>query len=224
MYIIALLPLHDKDIHSRPVSKYASILEQIPFIEQPTVFRCDSAGGIYTDDSNGISVTIPKNAIPQGQVIRFEMAVTLHGPFSFAAGRRPISPILWICTQEKVSFKKLIEVKLPHFLPGLTDQEASKYGVGFSKATHFTSPKATSFDFTPFHTKQQFIVDEDGSYGTLLTDHCCFMCIEANHSQELVVRAGYCLSRVEYRLSPSRYAIHFCATFMLRSCLRVSVL
>ena len=198
-------------------------MEQIPFIDPLAVFKCDSAGGMYTVDSHDILVTIPKNAIPEGEVVHFEIAVTLHGPFTFASGKRPISPILWICTQEKVKFKKLIEVQLPHFLRGLSDSEAQHYGVTFAKATHSKrAAKVQSFEFIPCHTKQHFFIEEDGSYGTLKIDHCCFMCIEAKHTRELALRAGYCLSRVEYRLSSSRYAIHFCATFMLQSCLGVS--
>ena len=217
------MPLTDKDDHSRPASEYASVLEQISFIDPLVVFKCDSTGGTYVDDSHGISVTIPKNAIPEGQVVHFEIAVTLHGPFTFTSDKRPISPLLWICTQERVKFKKPIEVKLPHFLTGLTKNEAPKYGVGFAKATHFTGAmKTPTFEFKPCHTKQQFVVDEHGTYGTLQTTHCCFLCIEANHSKEMTLRAGYCLSRVEYRHSPSRYAIHFCATFLLDSCLNVS--
>ena len=219
------MPLSEKDSHSRPASKCASVLEHISFIDPLVVFKCDSAGETYTDDSHGISVTIPKSAISEGQVVHFEIAVTLHGPFTFTSGKRPISPMFWICTQEKVKFKKPIEVKLPHLLPGLTNNEALKYGVNFAKATHFTGdPKSLAFEFKPCYTKQQFIVDEHGTYGTLQTTHCCFMCIEANQSRELTLRAGYCLSRVEYQLSPSRYAVHFCATFMLGSCLKVSLI
>ena len=170
-------------------------------------------------------MTIPKNAIPEGRIVHFEIAVTLHGPFTFADGKRPISPVLWICTQEKVSFKRLIEVKMPHFLSGLTRSELSHHGVSFAKADHSTAvaQKTPIYDFVPCRTKQQFVTEETGSYGTLESDHCCFMCIQANHSRELMLKAGYCLSRVEYRLSPSRYAIHFCATYMLDSCLRVSL-
>lgn len=218
-----LLPQVERAYGSHPISKYASILEKIPFIDPLVVLKCDSSGGSYTDDSHGISVTIPKNAIPEGQVIHFEIAITLHGPFVFANGKRPISPILWICTQENVKLKKLIDVKLPHFLHGLSESEAQHYDVSFAKATH--SKRATnieSFEFTPCRTKQEFINEEEGSYGALKIDHCCFMCIEAEHTRDLALRAGYCLSRVEYRLSPSRYAIHFCATFMLKSCLGVS--
>ena len=133
-----------------------------------------------------------------------------------------------MCTHEEVTFQKPIEVKLPHFLAELSDKEKLKFKVNFAKAGHptigSTEAPIPQVEFKPCETKSRFIVTENGSYGLLQTTHCCFLCIEAEKSKDLALRAGYCLTRVEYQPSPSRHAVHFCATFQLNTCLDVSLL
>lgn len=207
----------------------ASNISNVPFLEEPIIFNCDSSGGTYSISSHGISVQVPQGAIPKGNQVHIELGTTLIGPFMFSNGKRPISPILWLCiyTHEDITFQKPIQIKLPHFLTGLSDEERLMFEVNFAKADHpvigSVEAPLPQVEFKACSTKIQFIATENDSYGLLQTTHCCFYCIEAKHSRDLALRAGYCLTRVEYQPSPSRYIVHFCATFQLDTCLDVSV-
>ena len=227
---LAFLSATSDGLVQKPTSPLirASNISNIPFLEEPIIFKCDSSGGTYGFSSHGISIQVPQGAIPIGKQVHFELAVTLFGPFHFSNGKRPISPILWLCTHEDITFQKPIQVRLPHFLTGLSDEERVKLEVNFAKAEHppigSTEAPLPQVEFKPCMTKTQFVVSENGSYGLLQTTHCCFLCIEAKHSRDLALRAGYCLTRVEYEPSPSRHIVHFCATFQLDTCLDVSIL
>ena len=204
----------------------ASNITNVPFLDKPITFECDASGKTFTISSHGITIQVPQGAVPKGETIQFEVAVTLIGPFKFSMGKRPISPILWLCTQEDITFEKPIQIKMPHFLIGLSEEEKGKFKVNFAKGDHpdIGSSEASlpQVEFKPCQSKVQLIVNENGSYGILHTSHCCFFCMEAEHSSDLAMRAGYCLTRVEYQPSPSVQAIHFCATFQLDTCLDVS--
>lgn len=154
--------------------------------------------------------------------MHLEVAVTMHGPFEFSKlNARPISPILWLCFLEDVLLQKPFEVILPHFLIGLTNDKAHCYSVGFAKASHNYSLSCDgqlSYNFLTCNGHQSTI---NMNYGMLLTTHCCYLCIKAKHSEELIKRASYCLVRIESTSYLHHLEIYFAAIYFLDTCLEV---
>ena len=222
----------------RSVFKYLKCAENVssvPFVDPVTVLEFDSSGKECTNISHDITLKVPENAIPHGLVTHFELAVALYGPFQFSNDRRPISPILWICPQEDIVLQKPIEIVLPHVLNnGLTNEDISHYGLQFYKADHtdyIVKPNGRrQYAFRPLNDDMQFISDKDESFGILRTTHCCFLCITAMQnaelSQDMAQKKGYCLSCIECLHSPftnvpPRDIVYFCTSFFLKTCLTV---
>ena len=220
------------------VSKYyfcAQNLASVPFIDPVMTFECDSSGREYTNKNHDITVRIPENAIPQGSIVYFEVATTLFGPFKFPKDRRPISPILWVCTQEDIIFQKPMEVVLPHILNNqFTTRDVNHFDLQFYKADHndFSThiDGCHYYNFKPFDAKMKFICENNESFGILHTTHCCFLCITAKKkgelSHDMAQKKGYCLSCVEclrspYSNLPPRDVVYFCTSFFLKTCLQV---
>lgn len=207
------------------VRKYFECAEhigQVPFLDQVTLLECDSKGCIYTNVDHDITLRIPEGAIPDGMKVQFEVAVTLYGPFKFCNSRRPISPILWLCPQEDVSFQKPIEIVLPHILTNMTHEDISHFGIKFSKAVHGDYTNQKQYTFHSCDAEAKFV----NGFGVLKTNHCCFLCISAIQSKELThelaQKMGYCITCVEcLGLPSSRDTIYMCASYLLKSCLKV---
>lgn len=131
--------------------------------------------------------------------MHLEVAVTMLGPFIFSElNARPISPILWLCFLEDVQLLKPFKVILPHFLIGLTNDKAEYYNVDFAKANHYYTLSCDgrlSYTFHPYAG----LSTVNMNYGTLITTHCCYLCIKAESSVtfELIKDASYCLARIE---------------------------
>lgn len=154
-----------------------------------------------------------------------EFAVCLDGPFKLPADKHAISPILWICTKENIKrFKKPIEVTIPHIFPELLEHEIAKLQLCFVKADH-----STDFCILKDGSKRYSFstIEGSGSYfrggsGTLNLDHCCYLCLSANHSAAMTDRAQYCLSQF-HLTNGSRNVVIFCATYSLPTCLEVYI-
>ena len=173
-----------------------------------------------------ITVRIPEGAVAEGEKIHFEIGVAMYGPFIFPDNTQPISPILWLCLlNENVDLKKPFQIVLPHYLTGLSRERVQYYQIGVAKASHndytFVDGQMT-FKFQSSEIEAVLASRGCRSYGVLISKHCCFYCLEANHTPELAKDAGYCLTRIESFLTPQRNEIYFSVTYFLETCLRVS--
>ena len=189
-------------------------------------FECSSQGREVKVDEHDVTLNIPAGAISDGERVQFQVGVCLYGPFNFPEGKRPISPIIWLCTKSDVELKQPIEVILPHVLTGLSEKECGQLGFCFAKANHNENCNATSserkvYDFHPSDTKAHVFSTESKSFGIWKTSHCCYICILAENNRETALSAGFCLSRVEYSEEHNN-SIDFCATFCLQTCINVS--
>jgi len=123
---------------SKHVGKYCGVLERtitsqhleleavdyvdppnsnVHFMDDIEVLHCDSNGGRYYNSVHDIHVEVPKNAVPEGMLVRLEFGVALFGAFLYPVYLKAISPIVWLCTHPKCfMFHLPIEVKLPHCL------------------------------------------------------------------------------------------------------------
>ena len=201
----------------------ASKDERIPFIIPPQSLEFDSSGADFVGFDE-IRIQIPPYAIPNGGIGRLEIGVCLYGPFKFEENYRPISPILWLCLQgENTRLDKSVKVTLPHILPDLSEDELASFGVRFSKASHDSVTDASGervYKFQPSLDKFSYYTSARKCYGTLETNHFCFMCLEADNkvTDGEAEHMGYCLTSV---LGPSRF--HVYASYFLKTCTTVSV-
>ena len=88
----------------------------------------DNDGRQYTNVDHDLTMRIPKGAVAEGEMVHFEIAVAMYGPFNFPEGTKLISLILWLCLLEEAAMlRKPLEIVLPYYLSGDVDQ----YGIGF---------------------------------------------------------------------------------------------
>ena len=216
----------------------AENLVPVPFLDQVRILEFDATGQKYKSSEHGITINIPEEAIPQGQIVHVEVAVALYGPFHFSDGKRPISPILWMCPQEDVSFLKPITITLPHTMTDLSPDDVQKFGVSIAKADHRSTALCDGKQKYVFKTYKQLSalrMDKDGHFVTLHVDHCCFWCLQMNEkdrvppdvAQEMAKKMGYlvhcieCLESPYTLISPPRDVIHFCVSYFLETCIKV---
>lgn len=187
------------------------------------ILECDLSGFEYTNTDHDITIKIPEGAIAEGKEIHFETAVVMYGPFIFPENCQPVSPILWLCiVEENYELKKPIEITLPHFLTGVTEEKARLHSLTFVKASHTNHhPQVYDFHQSASDDDITFLSIGTRNYGTLRTYHCCFLCIQAAVTRELASDAGYCLARVESIISPRMCEVYFCAIYFLPTCLKV---
>ena len=153
----------------------------------------------------------------QGKVVHFEIGVAMYGPFIFPEDSQPVSPIVWLCQlEEDVELKKPFELILPHYLIGLTVDQLHLHHIRFAKAGH---DSLTEYKFKEVCDIQPyFITRESKSYGVLKSTHCCYLCIKAKKTPELLKDCTYCLARVE--LSDANQ-VYFIASYFLKTCIEV---
>ena len=81
--------------------------------------ECDYGGIDYIIEGHDISLKIPKQAVPEGKKIHFEVGVAVHGPFKFPKGTQPVSPILWLRKlEDDIILKQCCQLTLPHCYTG----------------------------------------------------------------------------------------------------------
>ena len=204
----------------------ASKDERIPFIIPPQCLEFDSSGADFVGFDE-IRIQIPPLAIPNGSTGRLEIGVCLYGPFKFDKNYRLISPILWLCLQgENTHLDKPVKVTLPHIFPDLSKEELVSFGVRFAKANHKrdyvdNASGERVYQFQPSVDKSLYYTGGGKGYGTLETDHFCFMCMVAGSeiTKEKAKNSGYCLTSFE---GPQSFQIRLYATYFLNTCMRVS--
>ena len=187
------------------------------------MLECDCSGLEYTIPDHGITLRIPEGAVSEGELVHFELDVTMYGPFKFPENTRPISPIIWLCLlEENYELKKPYYVILPHFLTQLTKRRSEYYQVQFAKAQHNdcnAGDKHMSYNFHPCETQPHFIPSRGHkNFAALMSKHCCFYCLLAQDSHELTMDIEYCLVTIE---SSQKSEVHFVAAYLLGTCLTV---
>lgn len=200
--------------------------DSIPFIKPIEVISVSSKGTTYSCEEYGVSVKIPEGAIPTSMHSTLEVGIAPHGPFEFPAGMIPISPILWICMHHESLLLKPVEIKMPHCLTDLSDDDPAKLGVGFLKASHNHDYSVNSNGRSVFHFTEASgeISFPDSTSGVLTTKQFCFKCMKTNVSPESTRKRGYCLTYGIPRPWPkcSAVSITIGITYFLQACIDVS--
>ena len=183
--------------------------------------KCDSTGGLYYSSTHDFGFAIPEGAIPEGESINIEVGVTLTGPFDFPQGSKPVSPIVKLCVLQQPNFEflKPVEVVLPHYLDLTSEEGNSELQIGFWKAGHTLNDnqlyKFQQIDLSNTHFKHE--------YGTLQTNHFCFLCIggASGVTSGITAKASFYLLGYQIMLNPTEWRVYFCVAYFLATCVEV---
>ena len=203
----------------------SQVAESVPFIKPIEVISVTSKGVVYSCEEYGVTIRIPEGAIPSWLHSTLEVGIAPHGPFEFPPGTMPISPILWVCMQHESLLQKPVDIRLPHCLTDLSDDDPAKLGVGFLKANHICDYTVNSngrgiFQFTEANGEISF---PDSTSGVLTTNQFCFKCLKVNISPESTRKRGYCLTYGIPKPWPkcSVVNINIGITYFLQACIEV---
>ena len=184
--------------------------------------KFDCNGGKFHSPEDGFSLTVPKGAISEklGSVST-QCGVIPYGPFGpfkYPDGIKPVSPIVWFCTASSVNLQKPVEITIPHCLE--CDSEEDSRSLAFFKANHNVSDSSpTVFYFKEAEGTSLF--PPNTSHGTLHSNHFCFYCIGVK-DKDITNKAKFCLITAKPFCFQKRSRIHFCLTYLLDTCVKVS--
>ena len=206
---------------------FGQLAESVPFVKPIDVISVTSKGTVYSCAEYGITVKVPEGAIPPWlHCAKLEVGIASHGPFQFPAGMIPISPILWVCMQYEYLLTKPVEIKLPHCLTEVSEDDPIKQDIGFLKANHSHDYTVDSsgrriFQFTKADGEISF---PDSTSAVLTTKKFCFKCLKVNRSPESTRRSGFCLTYGIPKPWPKCLPVNLSIgiTYFLQSCIDVS--
>lgn len=201
-----------KEIKVLP-SRSKSNVHDVPFLGPIEVLQCDAGGGIYNSKTHGINVCIPEDAVVQQ--VNLEFGVTLHGPFAFPKDGKvkAVSPTVWLSVQDNASFKKPIEIVLPHCV-GEDSQNLAFYRAlaeeKREKKYQFRKVKTSECGIDAFFS---------GTLRTKLSKNPHFLCIAGKATQDLLRKCNYYLFQATPKiLDEPAWKIHFYVTYLLPTC------
>ena len=206
------------------------ILDQVKLHKKTLLTRTeelefDSNGGEYHSQDDEYSLIVPKGAIPEhlGSV-SIQCGVIPYGPlgpFEYPDGVKPVSPIVWFCSNPSITFEKPVEIIIPYCLD--CESEEHSKSLAFFKANHN--------DYTVnrngqriFHFKEAegiTFFSLSSFSGTLYAEHFCFYCVGV-YSREDTAQANFCLITAKPVQMQRTCRIHFCLTYFLATCLKVN--
>ena len=192
-----------------------------PFVKPTaTLHQCTSVERTYYDKVNDLTLKIPEGAIPEGESLTIDIGVALYGPFQYPEGLRPVSPVLWICVQDRkhnMHFRKPVSITLQHCLIVESEEEIESLGLTFLKGDHEMNPEGKY----QFHRVEDSLFKAKTDYGTLQTHHFCYQCIVCNISEFTIQRTKFCLCGTIPRtlVYDKRMYVVFFVTFLLEACL-----
>ena len=204
------------------------VLEKLMLPENLTLARIkdlefDRSGGKYYSPEDGYSLTVPRGATPKKLgLISIQCGVIPYGPFGpfkYPDGIKPVSPIVWFCSTSSVEFQRPVEINIPHCLD--CDSEEDSQSLAFFKANHIVSDSSPGI----FHFKEAEGVSSfppNTSHGTLHSKHLCFYCI-GSKDKEITNKANFCLIMAKPVCFKKGSRIHFCLTYLLETCIQVSI-
>ena len=188
-------------------------------VEEITI---DSSGGEYHSKIDDFRLIIPKGAVQSPVVIQVGVvAYGPCGPFEYPKGCRPVSPIVWVCTNHETKFLKSIKIVLPHCIDCASEEDCRT--LTFLKADHTAKVRSSGENVLCFKEMDgETSFSPQSSYGTLLTNHCCMYCVGEFDSED-TDKAKICLTKATPRvIQGDHFQVHFCLTYFLPTCLKVS--
>ena len=199
------------------------VLPKSPTLTRMKELKFDCNGGNFHSPEDGYSLTVPKGAIPEKLgLISMQCGVIPYGPFGpfkYPDGVKPVSPIVWFCMTSSVKFQKSVEITIPHCYDCISEEDSQN--LAFFKANHNSSDRSpTMFHFKEVEGTSSF--PPNTSHGTLQSRHLCFYCIGTKY-ERVTNKAKFCLIAAKPVRFQNTSRIHFCLTYLLETCVKVSI-
>ena len=207
-------------IHYPMLSPATSPVLEMSYVDPVDRVTFDTKGGRYFNQDHGIGLNIPPGAVPEGDHVTIEIGASLSCPITFPSGTRPVSPMLFVCVVDNPNYQflKPVKLRLPHCLDITTKEDVTDLEVRFLKSSH---------NLFCFHEAKGKFTFQPGTHcGILNTTHFCCFCIGANKKKADLTKISYRLIKVVPNCkttSSLRWKAHYCITYFLPTCLRVSV-
>ena len=203
------------------ISQALQFLPHLPFITPVDVFQVTSAGGVYKDDSLGISITVPEGAVPDFTIFPIEIGTCLYGPFQFPEESTLISPILMLCPQIKISLKKPIIVTLPHLLIKATDSDIEYFNIRVVKANHevFCDSFSEKYVLNDINLSESRISFDNQNSITFSLSHFCLVSVLGDLKRD-AEKIGYCIYPLIHR-DMNVISYRLCVTFCMKPFIKV---
>ena len=197
----------------------------IPF-SQLEGFSVDHNGKRYRIETMGVMIEIPKGAIEEGLTVNIKVGIAMHGPFSYPTDMHPISPILFLCPQEKVQLLQPIKIVLPHFIDYSMQDDP---GMILLKAYH-DYHKDGKYHFKPLNSKTNksnaisLFKEKRYNYCRLSLDHFCFICVGKEVDEQTARKFKYSLTCVKPIECKNCADIYIYLSFDMPNCKEVSII
>lgn len=160
----------------------------ICFLGKPRKFTVDSKGGHFAPPEYGISLSIPPDAVPPGEVQKITIQPCVSGPFKYPEGYEPLSAVYLITP--KATFQKKVELRLDHYGRLETDEQASQ--ITFWSANTLSSVSGKSVYRFRLLDGGKFTVHE--TYGALELKHFCLIGAGTPKNSDTSMYVALCIS------------------------------
>lgn len=226
--LIARSEANDYKMLSKPqkVSK-PSVLREMPLLGY-TEHTIENRKEEYSISFLDYKLVIPPRATPEGRNISFQTGETHYGPvgpFKFPDNTRPVSSVVWFCSDEMSELEKPIKFVLSHCYKCSGEDDLPKLAFAKASDEEVTVNQRGEKEFT-FHIVTEEEKEEEPIFtakdGTLVTRHTCFYCIVERISREDIDHASYCLTEaVSLQAYEGVHDIRFILSYYLHPCIKV---
>ncbi len=145
-----------------------------------------SEGATYHDDSLGLHVEVPEEAVSED--LSLKIGMTLYGPFQFPSA--PISPILVLEPNNKTQLQKPVRITLPHTIKG------ENFCAWVMKANHTSDLLTGKYKFCDIaeDSEIELHTKKNKCFATFSLSHFCFVALRMDSkSQEYAYQVGCCI-------------------------------
>ena len=217
------------DAKPSEIPQESGFSSMIPFIRPLDEFEVSSSGRKYSNDSLGLYIEIPEEAVPEGSLLRLEVGMCLYGPFKFPKDMYPIAPILMLCSKSDIKLHRSVNITVPHIIADAKHTDIETHGIQVIKADHTSLLIAGEciFDNVIQDSNLSFKTYKGFGLATFSLPHFSFVSIfEKRDNIEIAKERGYCICPL--LPSPSAYSsatltFYLCVTYFMQPCLEVSI-
>ena len=175
---------------------------------------CDHTGGIL-NTKDGIKLTIPKDAIKEGDLVNICTATDLYGPFVLPTKRLTglVSPYYWIGIARSYRFQKPVKVELEHFAV-VTACDPSHYQLLTCEDDD------ESYTMRPVDYELDFEVQGNISLCTFHTQQFCSYCLFHKCEDMVINRIGAFYLKPENFQCLNYFTVEIWFSFISSYCLK----
>ena len=202
--------IHSSSFHTDPQFNIDYIIGDIK------VESFDENGKSFYMSEHGVTIIVPKMAIPSGIIAEMKFAATLIAPVNFSRNTIPVSALVWLCMN--VTLQKPIQLQIPHYVNIKTENQ--------SKSLQFAKGNIHSLDSMEVGMMQAIdggIFPVGESYGKIEIDHFCYYCIqqiEVDDIPENLYRV-VTMKEIQPNMAINLWNIHVCVIPSLDTCFQV---